>query len=606
MIINRYVLALLFLISGHSFGKDQRPNIIFMMADDLGYGDLGSYGAPDIRTPSIDKLASQGTRFTQAYSAFPVCSPSRAAFLTGRYPQRFGASYEDYYGAGSYGLNPERHPTLGKYLQDAGYQTAVIGKWNVAGKHKELSFPKAHGFEHFIGFELNHNYYTHHVEGDKHELDFYLNGESKNIPGYTTDVLADEAIRYIENRDKTRPFFLYLPWQSPHHPLQSPDNLSVMPEDHRPTYIKMVERLDYQVGRIISSLKREGIVNDTVIFFTSDNGGHIASRNLPLRAGKQSLFEGGIRVPLIVSWPGQIVSGKVNLYPTIMMDATVTILELAAAVIVQNTPFDGFSLLPALRGEDVDNTQRSLYWRTRRIDIPRGINVEKQAAIRVGKWKYLDDRNNNQEALFDLEADLTETNNLKHEYPDVVTKLKRQLNRWEMEVTSDRKLFGETFQIKGIVKSVKSTSSSLQKMVVLAENGNIEHYELGDQTSIRFVFPLAHGLMNLSPETFLQATGTVDLVGKNIVAQQISIFTDSKRVNSRVTNGFVAGQISVSRGKTFIQTNKGIFELKTNSKTRYEEVKKGIWMDIPEAARILAHGRKIYEDRVLKGVFVYF
>jgi len=427
-----------------SFGNRKRPNIIFMLADDLGYGDVGSYGCTDIRTPNLDRLAKEGARFTDGYASAPVCSPTRAAFVTGRYQQRLGNRCEDYMGGGCPGLKPENHPSIAMYLKEAGYKTACYGKWNIGGV--ENITPNAHGFDHWVGFHHNFNYLTHaSYDFASKKWDgppaLYEDGKLLKKPGYITDLLADYAVKYIKNSTE-EPFFLYVPWQAPHSPMQDPDGdpkITDLPKGEtpaqRPIYVKIVERMDYQIGRIMESLKQKGIVENTLVIFTSDNGGHRAARNLPLKGFKHSLDEGGIRVPFIMYQPGTIAPGQVTEQSAITMDVTATIAALAGAKVPQAHAMDGINLMPYVTRQKKPDKNRTLYWRRRIHNPHKKINKVWGKAIRQGYWKYHHDLVKNEQYLYNLKRDLEEKDNLIDRKPEIAAKLKKRLNNWEKQVT---------------------------------------------------------------------------------------------------------------------------------------------------------------------------
>jgi arylsulfatase A-like enzyme len=424
-----------------------RPNMIFFLADDLGYGDLGCYGAPDIRSTNLDKMAEEGARFTDAYSAAPVCSPTRVAFVTGRYQQRIGQYAEDYMGGGSPGLRPDEHPTIAMYLKEAGYNTAIIGKWNVGGEVNIT--PNVHGFDYWLGFHHNINYFSHSKKWMKKGVlqegppTLYENGKLVDVEGYLDDIIAQKTVQYIEeNAHKDQPFFLYVPWQIPHDPLQTPfSDPQELPnygdrsdyEKERAKYIQMVQRMDENTGLIMDVLKKLDIDKETLVFFGSDNGGHPISRNLPLKGNKQDLDEGGIRVPFIMRWPGVISPGQVSSQLTITMDVTATIAALAGANVPPEHEMDGINLIPYLNGERQPDENRTLYWRRRTINHRSKMNKVRAKAIRDGNWKYIRDYTRKFEALYDLHADIKETNNLLNERPEIAATLQKKLEVWEEE-----------------------------------------------------------------------------------------------------------------------------------------------------------------------------
>lgn len=408
----------------------ERPNLVFILADDLGYGDLGCYGCPDIRTPRLDKLAAQGVRFTDAYSNGSVCSPTRAAFITGRYQQRIGLEWAVYYDVPEEGL-PLQETSLATMLHQAGYFTAMSGKWHLG--YGDWN-PTRHGFDRFFGMLGGNVHYFEHY-GRKGTPDLWLDEKPVKRAGYITDLIAEEAIRFVSETGD-RPFFLYVPFNAPHFPFQGPGDVdrTVTPKQgwqtgDRETYAAMVESLDTNVGRIVDAIDARGLGNNTLIVFTSDNGGDIHSRNAPLAGGKGKLSEGGIRIPCIARWTGRFPSGKVTSQPVITLDFSATFLKLAGASAPENRPLDGIDLLPVLEG--TSSIDRVLFWR-RALD-PWRKNVVPQRAVRQGRWKYVDHPDGKQ-ALFDLASDVSETENLRDTHPEIAERLRRQLDDWEADI----------------------------------------------------------------------------------------------------------------------------------------------------------------------------
>ena len=391
-----FLLCITVLLSGGIFfqsgqAKDP-PNVILILADDLGYGDVGCYGSPDVRTPNMNQLARDGVRCTDGYAGFPVCSPSRAALLTGRYPARFGPTYEDYFGGGAPELDPEKHPTIGQLMKEAGYRTACFGKWNVSNLNRRRA--NDFGFDSWVGLHLNHDFYTHKVSRTQ-EHDLYRDGEPIDREGVWSDtIFADEAIEFIKT-DSEKPFFVYLAFQAPHTPIQDPDvpfdkHHDSKAIESRPTLIKMIERLDLEIGRVLKALEEEKLVKSTFVIVTSDNGGaKTIARNLPLSGAKQLLEEGGIRVPLILHWPGVLPSEKEFSTPVSALDLTATIAAAGGAHPLPDKPFDGVDLLPALTGKRELAADRPLFFRRRVVSVRAGQNSIRQSAVRQGDWKYL-------------------------------------------------------------------------------------------------------------------------------------------------------------------------------------------------------------------------
>jgi N-acetylgalactosamine-6-sulfatase len=395
----------------------------------------------------MDQLAKDGVRCTDGYAAFPVCSPSRAAILTGRYPARFGPTYEDYYGGGAPELDPEKHPTIGQMMKDAGYRTACFGKWNVSNLNRRRA--NDFGFDTWVGLHLNHDFYTHKLERTE-EHDLYKDGEPLDREGVWSDtIFADEAIRFIK-ADSEKPFFIYLPFQAPHDPIQDPDVPFDKARDkknpeNRPTLVKMIERLDLEIGRVLKALDDRKIAENTLVIVTSDNGGaQNISRNLPLSGAKQLLQEGGIRVPLIFRWPGVLPEGKEFSAPVIAMDLTATIAAAGGAKPRPDTPFDGVDLLPALTGKEQLEAERALFFRRRMVSVRQNQNFIRQSAVRKGDWKYLRTykslgkgtfSDQYAAALYNLKEDIAEEKNLAASNPEKMKALGDLLDQWESEMS---------------------------------------------------------------------------------------------------------------------------------------------------------------------------
>ena len=425
-----------------------KPNVILILADDLGYGELGCYGGP-VKTPHMDRLANEGVRCTDGYAGFPVCSPSRAAILTGRYPQRFGPTFEDYFGHGAPELDPVKHVTIGQLMKDAGYRTACFGKWNVSNKNRTPA--NAYGFDSWVGLHLNHDFYTHKLVANG-EHDLFRDGKPLDRNGIWSDtVFADEAIQFIKAKSD-KPFFIFLPFQAPHDPIQDPDTpfaerLSPIDANNRPTLVKMIERLDREIGRVMDAINTEGKADHTLVILTSDNGGaKFLSRNLPLRGEKQLLYEGGIRVPLILRWSGVLPAGVVFSSPVSALDLTATIAATGGAKALPDRPFDGMELLPALTGKTQPSPDRPLFFRRRIINVPQGQNSIRQSAVRQGDWKllrtyHLQDNAKFDTELYHLKTDIGETKNLSATHPEVVRSLTTLLVDWETETAATANTF---------------------------------------------------------------------------------------------------------------------------------------------------------------------
>lgn len=423
------ILLIVFSFPLHFLKAVQPPNLVFILADDLGYGDVGSFGAPDIKTPNLDRLAREGMRFTSNYSNSAICSPTRAAFMTGRYFQRLGLEWAVWYQAPGEGLPPEES-SLASMLKQAGYQTALSGKWHLG--YEDGWRPNQHGFDRFFGcLGGNVNYFEYYDKTGTHDV--FLNDEPFHPKGYMTDLTADYAVQFIEEM-KEGPFFLFAAFNAPHFPFQGPEDEHSEFTWNKGTreghYIPMVESLDQAVGRIIEAIDTAGLSDNTLIVFTSDNGGEKLARNAPLRGLKGSIWEGGIRVPAIARWAETIKASSVSDIPIQTIDWSATFLNLAKGAAPNDRPLDGKNLMPILQGEQA-LTMRPLFFR-RALD-PHRSRVVEQRAVRLGKWKYLDTPTGDR-YLFNLETDITEQNNLIDEDPQLAAGMSRLLDQWEADV----------------------------------------------------------------------------------------------------------------------------------------------------------------------------
>ena len=394
------------------------------MADDLGYADLSCYGRKDYQTPNLDKLASQGVKFMNAYAAAPVCTPTRAAFMTGRYPARIKVGlYEPLADGRSdslVGLSPE-YPSVAGLLKNAGYETYLVGKWHL-GYLPEFS-PIQNGFDYFYGFHAGA------IDYISHGNDLYENENPVHIDGYLTNIWADKAIDII-SKQHSKPFFLALMFNAPHWPWQGPkdkpypDTMPWRSGGSPAIYASMMKSLDDGIGRIMKTIDDMKLQKNTVIIFTSDNGGERFSDNGIYQEGKMSLREGGIREPAFIRWTDSIMPNAVTNQVTVTMDWTATILSLAGAKPDPKFPLDGIDIMPIITGKKTE-VNRTLYWR---------ISQRKQhKAIRYGKWKYLQD-DKGDEYLFDLKLDPGEHYNLKNQQQAIFEDLKYKYDRWEKTV----------------------------------------------------------------------------------------------------------------------------------------------------------------------------
>jgi len=345
-----------------------RPNILMILVDDLGYGDLACYGAKDIQSPNIDRLVASGVRFDNFYANCPVCSPTRAALLTGRYPDIAGVpGVIRTHIKNNWGYLDPRAITLPQLLKKAGYHTAIVGKWHLGLASPNT--PNERGFDHFHGFlgDMMDDYYNHRRHGYN-----YMRLDEKQIDpeGHATDLFTRWACDYItQHARSTRPFFLYLAYNAPHTPIQPPpDWLEKVKKrlpglaDRRARLVALIEHLDYGIGQVLSALEESGQSQNTLVIFTSDNGGQLAvgADNGPLRGGKQDMYEGGIRVPACAAWPGKIKPGSRSDRVALTMDLYPTICDAAGAQI--DHPIDGRTILPTLLGKDQPRIDRYLFW----------------------------------------------------------------------------------------------------------------------------------------------------------------------------------------------------------------------------------------------------
>ena len=407
--------------------NSSRPNLIFILADDLGWADLSCYGRPDYQTPNLDRLAKQGTRFSNAYSASAVCTPTRCGFITGRYPGRLKVGLEEPLISTNdqVGLDP-KHPTIASLLKNSGYETALFGKWHL-GIRPEWG-PNAHGFDEFFGILSGAGDYFLHKTGQG-APDLFENLTPVERNGYLTDLLTERAVGFVSRR-RDAPFYLSLHYTAPHWPWQGPKGGEIIKFSTSQTepatmnvggslkiYAEMMQSLDRGVGRVLKALDTAGLANNTLIIFTSDNGGERFSYEWPLSGQKGDLLEGGIRVPAIVRWPRVVPAAQVTNQVAISMDWTATMLAAAKAAPDQAYPLDGENLLPVISNAKPVH-DRTLCWRMRTQD-----------AVRSGHWKYV--RVNENRYLFDLSVDEREKADFKDKNPDILKRLQTEFDKWE-------------------------------------------------------------------------------------------------------------------------------------------------------------------------------
>ena len=408
----------------------QRPNIVFIVADDLGYADLGCYGGRAPVSPVLDGLAARGMRFTQGYSNSPVCSPTRFALMTARYQYRLRGAAEEPINSKSRGSStlglPPSHPTLPSLLKDAGYRTALVGKWHLG--YPPHFGPLRSGYEEFFGpMSGGVDYFSHCDSRGTHDL--WLGEEECREPGYLTDLLSRRAADYVRRMaGGDAPFFLSLHYTAPHWPWETredagkaplvKDNLFDLAGGSIHTYRRMIHHMDEGIGWVMQALEEAGIADNTLVVFTSDNGGERFSDNWPLVGGKMDLTEGGIRVPWIAHWPSVIGAGATSEQLCMTMDWSATMLDAAGVGADAAHPLDGVSLMPVLRDAG-HRFERPLHWR---------MNHRGQRALREGPWKYL--RVDGNDYLFNLPQDERERANLAKKEPQRLQAMREAWEAW--------------------------------------------------------------------------------------------------------------------------------------------------------------------------------
>ena len=437
------VLSLLYF--GHSAAEAQRrpPNILVIVTDDMGYGDIGIHGSKDIPTPNIDALAKGGIRFTDAYVSGPYCSPTRAGLLTGRYPQRFGHEFNldmspDY---SEFGL-PLSETTIADRLKAAGYRTALVGKWHLG--FGDRFHPMARGFDEFFGFLGHSHSYLDTAAASRNPI---LDGKKVVAQSpYLTDAFADRAVDFIKQH-KSRPFFLYLAFNAVHTPMQATDKYLTrfmhIADERRRTYAAMLSAMDDGIGKTLAAVQAEGLEENTLIFFFNDNGGPTmqgttinGSSNAPLRGSKRQTWEGGIRVAFIIRWKGHLAEGKTDTRPIIQLDVLPTALAAAGVKPQPQWKLDGVNLLPFLTGMESGRPHETLYWR-----------LGDHMAIRKGDWKLVKTTEGRLKAadpstfndlsgaeLYNLADDIGERNNLAASHREKVKELAAAWQRWNKEL----------------------------------------------------------------------------------------------------------------------------------------------------------------------------
>jgi len=461
------MLILLFtvLINGCSTNQEKHPNIVFFLVDDLGYSDVGCYGSDYYQTPNIDKLTEEGMRFTNAYAASCVCSPTRASILSGKYPGRShitmaipikgyarikggeGTPLKD----ADYTMNmPLEEITIAEALKNAGYATASIGKWHVC--EDSAYFPEYQGFDMNVGGSgRGHSAnYFYPYDGKWRMAEGHPLIEWNTLPDgepgeYLTDRLTEEGLNFMEN-NKNRPFFLYLSHYAVHTPIQAKENLiskysGIEPDSIKghvhPKYAAMIESVDQSMEAVVKKLEELKLTENTIIVFTSDNGGHGRwTSNYPLRGNKGNFYEGGIRVPLIFKWPGKIASSTISEIPVISTDFYSTLLDMAGLPLKPEQHKDGVSLWPLLKGSP-SLERDAIYWHfPNYIGTGHPNPATPCSVIRSGEWKLIERFESGECELYNLQLDLAEKNDLADEMPEKVEELKKMLAKWRKDVNA--------------------------------------------------------------------------------------------------------------------------------------------------------------------------
>jgi arylsulfatase A-like enzyme len=434
----RTLLGILLLLQACSGGTgdgfaspppETRPNIVLIVADDLGFADLGVQGSPDVLSPHIDAIAAQGVRFTAGYVSAPDCSPTRAGMLTGRYQQRFGHERSPRRPSPPGVGLPLEEITLADKLKDAGYATGLVGKWHL-GTDPEFH-PLNRGFDEFFGFLWGKHSY---LDWSSDATNPILRGFEPVVEStYLTEAITREAVSFID-RHRGAPFFLCLAYNAVHEPMETPptrylDRFPAATEPQRKTLLAMLAAMDDGVGKVMDKLRAAGILENTLVIFLSDNGGPTSvntSRNLPLRGEKTELWEGGIRVPFLLQWNGRVPAGRVYENPVIQLDIFSTALAAARVEPQDDKVIDGVDLVPYLSGERDGAPHGELFWR---YGTP--------SAVRKGQWKLLR-TGGVPPKLFDLLSDPGETTDLASKQPEIASELDADLSAWKAELISPR------------------------------------------------------------------------------------------------------------------------------------------------------------------------
>lgn len=437
-------------------GIGKQPNIILVVADDLGYGELGCQGNKEIPTPNIDSIARNGVRFTQAYVTAPLCSPSRAGLLTGRYQQRFGHEFnpgKPTKPSEDFGL-PLSETLLPARLKELGYATGMVGKWHLGLKPE--FHPMRRGFDEFFGFMGGAHPY---LGNDKEAKTIFRGTEAVAEKEYLTDAFAREAEAFME-RHHRETFFLYLPFNAVHMPLQSIakylDRFVDIKDERRRTFAAMTSALDDAVGRVLAKVREHKLEENTLLFFISDNGGPTlttTSGNGPLRGYKAQVLEGGIRIPFTMQWKGRVPAGKVYKQPVSSLDIHSTALVAAGGAVTPDKKLDGVYLVPFLAGKSSAKPHESLCWR-----------MGEKCAIRHGDWKLVKEQGDKEWSLYNLAEDIGEKENLAAKFPARLQQLNELYAMWEKQLQQP-KWIRQDNRRTGAKKAAKRKSTTAKQQL---------------------------------------------------------------------------------------------------------------------------------------------